>query len=221
MRRRRHRHACELYLRAANRYNEGLRNVIGNCVTWCVLSLIPCATVPWSTLIISEKGAGRRLCDAYSEMLAFKVLLWVHIAQGRPASKISRRVSGPSGSLRCWLAGWLLHLVTKQNIPGEVGEWGLSIQRWLSESRKPWCRQLRSGKLATRQSSILCSRIHQGKSRRAVDGNVRTPSECQWPSWPDCPSWNTFLRLISETLLERTAHQRIQTLKESLWWMGR
>ena len=99
--------------------------------------------------------------------------------------------------------GMLLHLVTKQNIPEEVGEWGLSIQRWLSRSRKSWCRQLRCGKLATRQSSILCSRIHQGKSRRAVDGKVRTPSERQLPSWSDCPSWNTFLRLTSDSIKKR------------------
>lgn len=98
--------------------------------------------------------------------------------------------------------GMLLHLVTKQNIP-EVGEWGLSIQRWLSGSRKSWCRQLRCGKLATRQTSILCSRIHQGKSRHAVDGKVRTPSECQLPSWSDCPSWNTFLRPISDSIKKR------------------
>ena len=99
--------------------------------------------------------------------------------------------------------GMLLHLVTKQNIPEEVGEWGLSIQRWLSGSRKSWCRQLRCGKLATRQSSILCSRIHQGKSRRAVDGKVRTPSERQLPYWSDCPSWNTFLRLTSDSIKKR------------------
>ena len=99
--------------------------------------------------------------------------------------------------------GMLLHLVTKQNIPEEVGEWGLSIQRWLSGSRKSWCRQLRCGKLATRQSSILCSRIHQGKSRRAVDGKVRTPSERQLPYWSDCPSWNTFLRLIWDSIKKR------------------
>ena len=99
--------------------------------------------------------------------------------------------------------GMLLHLVTKQNIPEEVGEWGLSIQRWLSRSRKSWCRQLRCGKLATRQSSILCSRIHQGKSRRAVDGKVRTPSERQLSYWSDCPSWDTFLRLIWDSIKKR------------------
>lgn len=191
----------------ANRFNGRLRNVSGNCVTWCVFSPIPCATVPWSTLITKVRGALVKGTGTHTaKFLRLRCCCEFSLrpmVQGCPANKISRRVSGPGGSFRCWQAGLLLHLVTKQNIPEEVGEWGLSIQRWLSGSRKSWCRQLRCGKLATRQSSILCTTIHQGKSRRGVDGKVRTPSERQLPSWSDCPSWNTFLRLISDSIKKR------------------
>lgn len=134
------------------------------------------------------------------------MLLWVLIATH--GARLSGKKDFSTSFRTRWFlqmlaGGMLLHLVTKQNIPEEVGEWGLSIRRWLSGSRKSWCRQLRCGKLATRQSSILCSRIHQGKSGRAVDGKVRTPSERQLPSWSDCPSWNTFLRLISASIKKR------------------
>lgn len=93
----------------ANRFNGRLRNVSGNCVTWCVFSPIPCATVPWPTLITKVRGAlvkgtGTHTAKFVRLRCCCEFTLR-SMEQGCPVNKISRRVSGPGGSFRCWQAG--------------------------------------------------------------------------------------------------------------------